>query len=106
MIRTVALVMAAGSGERFGSGEPKQFCLLYGRPVLVWSIEKFSEHEAIHEIIIVAPPGSEQQVERIVEPYKIAKLGGVVAGGDTRQQSVRNGLEFIKEQLILIPSGQ
>ena len=76
----VALLVAAGSGERLGAGVPKAFVVLAGRPMLEWSIDALRA-AGIEEIVVALPPGA------------AAPHGCVgVAGGTTRSASVRNAL--------------
>ena len=76
----VALLVAAGSGERLGAGVPKAFVALAGRPMLEWSVEALRA-AGIEEIVVALPPGA------------AAPHGCVgVAGGTTRSASVRNAL--------------
>jgi len=91
MSKTDVLIMAAGSSERFG-GEPKQFLKLHGKPVIVWAVERFALHPGIDGITVVAAPGSEKEIGSMLEEYSLPKIDNVVAGGDTRQISVSNGL--------------
>ena len=77
----VALVVAAGRGERLGSGGPKAFVALAGRPMLDWSIDALSQVAAIEQIVVALPEGFE------------APQGAIgVAGGAARSQSVLNAL--------------
>jgi 2-C-methyl-D-erythritol 4-phosphate cytidylyltransferase len=76
----VALLVAAGSGERLGAGRPKAFVVLAGRPMLEWSLEALRA-AGITEIVVAAPPGHE--VEGCV----------CVPGGVTRSESVRAALD-------------
>jgi 2-C-methyl-D-erythritol 4-phosphate cytidylyltransferase len=79
----VALIVAAGRGERLGSGRPKALVLLSGRPMLQWSVDALRDVDAISTIVVAlpadalgeAPPGTE-----------------AVAGGAVRSESVRNAL--------------
>jgi 2-C-methyl-D-erythritol 4-phosphate cytidylyltransferase len=76
----VALLVAAGSGERLGAGRPKAFVELAGRPMLAWSLDALRA-AGIAEIVVALPPGHD------------APDGCVgVAGGETRSQSVRAAL--------------
>jgi 2-C-methyl-D-erythritol 4-phosphate cytidylyltransferase len=75
----VALLVAAGSGERLGAGRPKAFVVLAGRPMLEWSLDALRA-AGITEVVVALPPGHEVQ-------------GCVcVAGGATRSESVRAAL--------------
>lgn len=94
MSQTDVLIMAAGTGERFG-GESKQFALLAGKPMLAWSLERFTRDNACDRITIVVTPGTETRVQQLVDEYGFEKINGIVPGGDTRQSSVRFGLELL-----------
>lgn len=83
--QTVALIVAAGRGERAGGAVPKQFAMLGGKPVLAHSIAAFERHPAIDAIVIVIGEGREP----IAGPHRS------VTGGATRRESVRNGLAAI-----------
>jgi 2-C-methyl-D-erythritol 4-phosphate cytidylyltransferase/2-C-methyl-D-erythritol 2,4-cyclodiphosphate synthase len=85
---TTALIMAAGAGERFGAGDPKQFLALAGKPVLLWSVEKFASHEAVDGVRVVVPPGYKKKTEDLLAAARLSKIEAVVAGGATRQESV------------------
>ena len=76
----VALLVAAGSGERLGAGRPKAFVILAGRPMIEWSLDALRE-AGIHEIVVALPPG---------EPVPDDCRG--VPGGATRSESVRAAL--------------
>jgi 2-C-methyl-D-erythritol 4-phosphate cytidylyltransferase len=76
----VALLVAAGSGERLGAGRPKAFVVVAGRPMLEWSLEALRA-AGIDEVVVALPPGE-------AAPHDC--LG--VAGGATRSESVRAAL--------------
>lgn len=95
MARTAVLIMAAGAGERFAGKEPKIFRPLSGRPVIVWSVERFARHREIDSIIVVVAPGDETRVREVLGDHHVGKIAGVVAGGSTRQESVRLGLDTV-----------
>jgi 2-C-methyl-D-erythritol 4-phosphate cytidylyltransferase len=97
MGQTDVLIMAAGSGERFGGGEPKQFVLLHDRPMLTWTIDRFEANTVVDRITLVVTPGDEERVAKLVEGEGFKKVCGIVAGGETRQQSVLSGLEALDE---------
>ncbi|MEJ2719722.1 MAG: 2-C-methyl-D-erythritol 4-phosphate cytidylyltransferase [bacterium] len=97
MGKTVALIMAAGGGERFEGIEPKTFYPLQGRPVLAWAIERFSVHQSVDSICIVVAPGEVDRVRDLVASERLAKVDHVVHGGSTRQESVWLGLESLDD---------
>jgi 2-C-methyl-D-erythritol 4-phosphate cytidylyltransferase len=82
----VALIVAAGRGERLGSGRPKALVLLSGKPMLQWSVDALREVAAVERIVVALPPDAlDQAPENTVG----------VAGGAVRSESVRNALEAV-----------
>jgi 2-C-methyl-D-erythritol 4-phosphate cytidylyltransferase/2-C-methyl-D-erythritol 2,4-cyclodiphosphate synthase len=90
-----ALIVAAGRGERAGSGLPKQYRKVAGRPLLHWSAETFASHPDIDAIQVVIAPDQAGLFAGCV-PQGAAKRQPVI-GGATRQESVRNGLQALVE---------
>lgn len=92
-MRTVALVVAAGRGERFGAGLPKQYARLAGKPILRHAVEALLAHPAVDAVRVVIAPGDEAL-------YAAATAGlsllPPVAGGAERQETVRLGLESLE----------
>lgn len=89
----IALIMAGGTGERMKSDVPKQFHLLCGKPVLFYSLEQFESHPLIDGIYIVCNRDLVDKVSTLLGVFP--KLLGVIIGGDTRRQSVYNGLQKV-----------
>lgn len=89
-----AVIVAAGSSHRMG-GKDKQFVNLLGKPVLVRSMEAFEHCPVIKEIIVVTKESSVKTVYEAAEKFGIKKLAAVVKGGDSRAQSVKNGVEAV-----------
>lgn len=92
--RASAIVVAAGKGERMGSGVKKQFRLLKGRPVLHWALAAIEAAPSIEEIVVVTGASDVAAVAADVKG-KFSKVTRVVAGGETRQESVARGLEAL-----------
>jgi 2-C-methyl-D-erythritol 4-phosphate cytidylyltransferase / 2-C-methyl-D-erythritol 2,4-cyclodiphosphate synthase len=91
-----AIIVAAGKGERAGLTQPKQFALLSGRSMVRWSVEAFARHPACAEIIVVTQDEAAMRVA-------LANLSVTYApGGDTRQQSVANGLSLVAQGTSLV----
>ncbi len=96
MEKIVALITACGRGNRFNSGDgvPKQYMALAGKPLLYHSIKAFLDHPQISDVICVIHPDD-------VELYEEAVLGldllNPIFGGDTRQSSIRMGLEALRD---------
>lgn len=87
-----AIIVAAGSGVRLGGAIAKQFQTLGGKPMLLWSVEAMLQCKNIATIIIVVPAGEEGRVRRLL-PH--AWHIHVVAGGASRTESVRAGLDAL-----------
>lgn len=98
MPHTIALILAGGTGSRFGSARPKQFTLVAGRTVLEHSIAAFEQSEEIDEIGIVVHPNHLDEVRDLLRQQPHPKVTQVVAGGKERQDSTLNGLRaFLRE---------
>ena len=99
------MIMAAGSGSRFG--EKKQFKLLKGIPLYLYSLNKFLLCEYINEIILVVPESRLADIKKDITNIKKTKRVYVISGGDRRQDSVKNGLLSVsnKSQLVCIHDG-
>ena len=81
--RTVAIIVAAGRGDRAGGSGPKQYARLGGRRVIDWSIAAFASHSAVDTIVVVTAPGDEA-------PFPVEIVRAI--GGATRRESVASGL--------------
>jgi len=84
---TVAIVVAAGAGVRMGAAVPKALMPLAGRPMLAWCLDALRACDAVRSIVVVAPPGLEAEVAAVA-----GADATVVPGGDSRAESVREGL--------------
>jgi 2-C-methyl-D-erythritol 4-phosphate cytidylyltransferase/2-C-methyl-D-erythritol 2,4-cyclodiphosphate synthase len=105
MARVVALVVAAGRGNRFGGDLPKQWMELDGRPLLRHSLAAFAAHPDIAEVRAVIHPDDTARYEAASAGLR---LNPPIHGGTTRQDSVRLGLEALHENppnVVLIHDG-
>jgi 2-C-methyl-D-erythritol 4-phosphate cytidylyltransferase/2-C-methyl-D-erythritol 2,4-cyclodiphosphate synthase len=95
--RTVAIIVAAGKGERAGGGIPKQFRPLAGRSVLARAVEAFARHPGIDSAVLVLGDGQQQAAVSALSGGASPSfaLPDFVTGGATRRLSVRAGLEHI-----------
>ena len=88
---TAALIVAAGRGVRAGSGNvPKQFQPLAGTPILARTLATFLAHPAVDQVLVVIGSGDEELYRSVAPQHD--NLMAPVTGGQTRQDSVRNGL--------------
>jgi 2-C-methyl-D-erythritol 4-phosphate cytidylyltransferase len=102
MDKVSAIVVAAGEGRRFGAA--KQFAPLKGKRVLDWCLEKFEEHDAVDNIILVLGRG--QSGEEYLDRYR--KIASIARGGKKRQDSVYSGLISVNAQetgIVLVHDG-
>ncbi|MCH7487198.1 MAG: bifunctional 2-C-methyl-D-erythritol 4-phosphate cytidylyltransferase/2-C-methyl-D-erythritol 2,4-cyclodiphosphate synthase [Proteobacteria bacterium] len=88
----VALVVAAGRGRRFGGERPKQYLALGGRPIIRRAVECFLTHPRVDDVLAVIHPDDRALFARATEGLDLL---APVAGGDSRQDSVRLGLESL-----------
>ncbi len=104
----LAIIVAAGSGTRFGSEIPKQFLEIGGKTLLIHTLEKFENCAAIDEIILILSADEITNFSFILEKSNLKKSIKVIAGGTTRAESVRNGLNAIeakKCEVVVVHDG-
>lgn len=94
--RVIAIVAAAGKGQRLKSSIPKPFLKIKNKPVLSILLGVLSRQAQIKEIIIVANKDILRSVRKLVEKGNFSKVKHVVLGAATRKGSVRNGLKALK----------
>ena len=99
-MKITVVIPAAGSGKRFG--ENKQLKILGDRPLVFHTLKPFIDSELINEIVVVAPKNDVQQLSRELKSMISVKSVMVVAGGNTRQKSVFNGLKAASDSSELI----
>lgn len=90
-----AIIVAAGTGSRFDSAIPKQFLEISGKPMLVRTIERFDGCDAVDEIVLVLAPDQIEAFTPQIGQRNFSKVVNVVPGGETRAQSVTNGLAAV-----------
>ena len=87
-----AIVPAAGTGERFGGAKPKPLTDLGGKPVIVRTLEVFEHCGPVEGVVLVVHQDWLKDYKGLVAAHRLKKVKAVVAGGETRTQSVRSGL--------------
>lgn len=106
----VAIIIAAGSGNRMGQDIPKQFISVLDKPILIYTLEGFQNHSMVDAIEVVCLEGWESMVWAYAKQYNIDKLKWIVTGGTTSQESIRNGIfnlegKLNKEDIVVIHDG-
>ncbi len=95
------IIVAAGSGSRFGASLPKQYCLLENRPVLMYTIDNMRKALPDSEIILVISKSHEELWNNLCDEYCFDSPA-VVYGGDTRWQSVKNAIDEIPDGIKIV----
>lgn len=92
-----ALIIAGGVGKRMGQDIPKQFIMVEDKPIIIYTLESFQKHPMIDRILVVCKKGWEDTLHAYAKEYHIDKLAWIIEGGNSGQESIRNGVDFLKE---------
>lgn len=106
----IAIIIAGGSGQRMGQDIPKQFINVYDKPIIIYTLEGFQKHPQIDAIEVVCLEGWHDVLWAYAKQFGINKLKWVVNGGETGQESIRNGVYNLEgkvsdEDIIIIHDG-
>ena len=106
----IAIIIAGGSGHRMGQDIPKQFINVYDKPVIIYTLEGFQRHPQVDVIEVVCIDGWHEVLWAYAHQFNISKLKWVVSGGNTGQESIRNGVYNLegkasKDDIIIIHDG-
>ena len=109
-MRTIAVIIAGGSGSRMGQDIPKQFINVYDKPVLIYTLEGFQKHPLIDAIEVVCLEGWHDILRAYAKQFGIDKLQWIVSGGTTGQESIRNGVYNLEgkaeeDDIIIVHDG-
>ena len=97
----VAILVGGGRGVRFGGDRPKQFLELNGTPIIVHTLRQFELSRHIDQIIVVLPAPEITVFQSLADKFDLKKISRVVAGGETRAQSVKSGLAAIEQAEVV-----
>ncbi len=106
----IAIIFAAGKGERMGSVIPKQFLKINEKPILIHTIEIFEYHKMIDKIYVVVQKEYIQYVKNLKKKYNLDKIVKIVEGGNQAQESIYNGIkeaekENPEDSIVLLHDG-
>ena len=107
----VAVIFAGGTGQRMNTRtRPKQFLELYGKPIIIYTLEAFESHPEIDGIVVVMLESWIDYMWELIRKYNLKKVKKVVPGGASGQESIYNGLcaaaQFYNEDdIVLIHDG-
>ena len=107
----IAIIFAGGTGQRKNTKtKPKQFLLLHGKPIIIYTLEQFQQHKKIDGIIIVCVEGWIGYCRELVDQFHITKVKAIIPGGETGMLSRFNGLKkaaelYPKDTICLMHDG-
>lgn len=106
-----ALIFAGGAGTRMNTcSKPKQFLQLYGKEIIIHTLENFQNNPQIDNIVVVCKEDWIDYLQELLDKYKMAKVKWIVKGGETGQMSIYNGLVKLeencpKDSIVLVHDG-
>jgi len=100
-MKKIAIIVAGGTGQRMGSVVPKQFLEIEGKAILLHTIDQFTAAFSDIELVIVLPQGYIEEGQTLLAQNGYNKNVQFVAGGETRFQSVKNGLTKVTSDAIV-----
>lgn len=96
MPMNTGLILAGGTGQRMRtSGMPKQFLNVYGKPIIIYTLEKFDMCGDVDRIVVACNSQYLDYMKSLIDKYPFKKEITVIPGGKDRQGSIKNGLNFI-----------
>ena len=109
-MKTIALIIAGGSGNRMRQDIPKQFINVYDKPVIIYTLEGFQNHPLVDAIEVVCIDGWHDVLKAYAKQFNISKLKWVVFGGATGQESIRNGVfnlegKCLEDDIVIVHDG-
>lgn len=95
----IAIIIAGGSGKRTYQDIPKQFLNVLDKPIVVYTMQAFQQHPEIDAIEVVCLDGWHEVLRAYASQFGIAKLRWIVSGGNTGQESIRNGVYNLRDDV-------
>lgn len=91
------LILAGGVGQRMRrTGMPKQFLEVFGKPIIIYTLQKFEYCEDIDKVVIACHASWKEYMEEMIQRYALKKIKAVISGGKGRQDSALNGMRYIQ----------
>ncbi len=98
-MKNYAIILAGGIGKRMGADIPKQFLEIEGKPIIVYTLEKFQSNSQIESILVVCVKEWIEHLQYLIEKYNLSKVKWITVGGKTGHDSIRNGVFFLKDKI-------
>lgn len=104
------MIVAGGLGHRMGQDIPKQFINVFDKPIFIYTLEGFQKHPQIDKILVVCIDGWHDVVWAYAKQFGIDKLNWVISGGNSVQESIRNGVYYLEgmcdnDDIVIIHDG-
>jgi len=96
------ILLSGGTGSRMNNVVPKQYLLLAGKPVIMHTLERLDEIEQISKIVVVCASEYVTSINLMINQYGITKPVEFAVAGDTRQASVKSGLQLVDSKKVII----
>lgn len=110
-MKNIAVIFAGGTGKRMNTkSKPKQFLELHGKPILIYTLEKFDNHPEIDGIVLVVLESWIGYCKDLIKKFNLTKINAIIAGGESALESQRNGLLEVRriwgsDSIVLIHDG-
>lgn len=103
----IAIIFAGGTGQRMNTkSKPKQFLELHGKPIIIYTLEHFDQHELIDGIIVVCVREWIDYCQQLLEKFSISKVNAIIPGGETgmlsRYKGVQKAADIYPEDTICL----
>ncbi|MBR4403939.1 MAG: 2-C-methyl-D-erythritol 4-phosphate cytidylyltransferase [Clostridiales bacterium] len=98
-MKNYVILLAGGVGKRMDSEIPKQFLEVKGKPIIVYTLERFEQNPQIEKIVIVCIKDWIEHTKELVKKYNITKAVWFTEGGATGHDSIRNGVYFLRDKI-------
>lgn len=103
--RVSAVIVAAGNSTRMGTGKSKQLIEIEGKPVIAHTLSAFENSSCISEVIVVTKEEHILAISDIAKEFSLSKVTKIISGGETRAESVKNGIEQASFEYVAIHDG-
>ncbi len=98
-MKNYVILLAGGVGKRMGAEIPKQFIEVHGKPIIVYTIEKFQRNPQIEKIVVVCVDDWIDHLKGLIKKFELNKVEWITEGGKTGHDSIRNGVFFLKDKI-------
>lgn len=97
---TYGVILAGGIGSRMGGDKPKQYLSVKGKPIIIYTIEKFFSVPEFEKIIVLCPKKWVEHTKNLIEKHiaPAADRVAVIEGGETRNETIMNAIKFIEAE--------